>query len=563
MHLAALLWCALPQATASAPALGRFVDVSAEAGIRVNAQFGPAPERKQWILEVNGGGVGLFDGDGDGDLDVWLSNGSTLEALRDGKPGAGNTIWRQAAPLRFEDATKESGAAGSLWGNGVAIGDVDNDGDLDVLVAEFGPERLFVNDGKMHFTEVGEKAGLVDPRWSSSAAFVDADADGVLDLFVGNYLRFDLKNPPPYGGDSQWRGKPVMRGPRGLVRDTNSFYRGVGLREGLPIFVDRSEASGIAKAPASYALGVTTLDFDDDGDSDIFVANDSEPYFLFVNDGKGNFTEKAEELGCALGDHGSTNSGMGVATGDLDGDGRFELAVTNFSNQPDNIFQFNGRFFSDRASILGIGGPTTPMLGWGCRFLDADLNGWLDLFIANSHVYPEADLPGTDTRYAQGCQLFLNQQPVKRFLDASAQAGLAVPRLHRGAAFGDLDGDGDEDVIISLLHGAPIVLRNDLTSGRAWLALELRGTKSNRSAVGARVRLTAGGRVRVAELQPASSFQSSNEPCVRFGLGDLAEVDEITIRWPSGAVDTIRKVKTRQRLVITEGSAPQQSPPEK
>lgn len=546
--LLALAALAAGAAAQDAPA-GRFVDISAEAGIDTVGVCGPRADVKKWILEVNGGGVALFDADGDGDLDCWLTNGSTLEALRERKPGAGNTLWLNelgsTGRVRFVNATEGAGIGGSLWGNGVAVGDVDNDGDLDVFVAEFGPDALYVNDGKAKFRSVGAEAGLTDPRWSSAAVFFDFDRDGVLDLFVGNYIQFDLTSPPSHGGDSQWRGIPVMRGPRGLPKDTCSLYRGLGVSPtGVPRFADVSSASGVSGVKPSYALGVTAFDADGDGLDDVYVANDSEPNYLFRNLGNGTFREVADEMGVAFDDHGHVGSGMGVAVGAFDRKGRFAIAVTNFSGQANNLFVPDASgLFTDRAYELGIGGPSLQRLGWGCQFLDADLDGWPDFFVTNGHVYPEADQPGSGTTYAQANQFFRNAQG--RFHDASEAVGLAKNRqVFRGAAFGDLDNDGDLDAVITVLNGKPVVLRNDLGNGRHWIAFALEGRASNRSAHGAVVTLRAGGSTQVAVCQPGSSFQCSNDPRVRFGLADAAVVEEVTVQWPSGATES------RSRLAV-------------
>lgn len=546
---------AAPQSAPAPPRLGAFTDVSAEAGITVVGVCGPELAKKRWILEVNGGGAALFDADADGDLDLWLTNGSTLESLRAGKPGAGDTLWLNDGAIHFTDATAGTGIGGSLWGNGVAVGDADGDGDLDVFVAEFGPDRLFLNDGKARFRDVGRAAGLTDPRWSSSATFLDYDRDGKLDLFVANYLQFGLAVPPLFGGDSQWRGHPVMRGPRGLPKDSPALYRCESVGEGgVPRYADVTVESGIGAAPASYPLGVVALDYDLDGDDDLYVANDSEPNFLFENLGNGRFREVAEELGCAVDDHGHTGSGMGVAYADYAGTGRFGIVVTNFSGQANNLFAFDGAFFNDRAYIDGIGGPSIPTLGWGCQFFDGDFDGWLDLFVTNGHVYPEADLPGTDTTFAQRNQYFIGKGGGK-LAEATEPVGLVAKRVHRGAAFGDLDGDGDVDAVATVLNGKPVVLRNDLEKRGAWVAFDLRGA-GGRSPWGAVVRVRAGERARLAECQPGSSFQCSNDPRVRFGLGPAAKLDEVEVRWPSGKVEKAKDLPVNRVHLWREGEPP-------
>ncbi len=534
----------------------RFTDVSESAGVTVVGVCGPELSSKRWILEVNGGGAALFDADGDHDVDLWLTNGSTLEALREGKPGAGNSLWRNDGHGRFADATKGAGIEGSRWGNGVAVGDVDNDGDLDVFVAEIGPNQLFLNGGLARFREVGVEAGLGDKRWSSSATFFDAERDGDLDLFVANYLDFDLSQPPAFGGDSIWRGVPVMRGPRGLAKSRPALFRNDGVHEDqTPRFVDITVASGIGAAAPSYALGVVAFDCDMDGDDDLYVANDSEPNALFLNAGNGTFAQVAEYWNAAHDAYGSVGSGMGVCAGDYDGDSRLDLVVTNFSQQTNNLYHNEGGYFEDLSFPSGLAAASMQKLGWGCSLFDADLDGAIDLFVANGHVYPEADGPGTDTSYAQPCQLFLGG-PKGRFVEVTTEAGLDVARVHRGAAFGDLDGDGDEDVVVTVLNGRPVVLRNEGPAGRSWIAFDLVGTKSNRSAHGAVVRVIAGARTRIAQRQPGSSFQCSNDPRVRFGLGDAEKANRVEVRWPSGLVETWADLETKAVYRLVEGSAP-------
>ncbi|HKE01458.1 MAG TPA: CRTAC1 family protein [Planctomycetota bacterium] len=534
---------------------GKFVDVSAYAGIDAKDVCGEQLDRKRWILEVNGPGAALFDCDGDGDLDVWLTNGSTIDRLREGRAGAGNTLWLNDGTGRFADATAGAGIGGSRWGNGIAVGDVDNDGDLDVFVAEIGPDLLYLNDGKGHFREVGAAAGLRDPRWSASAIFVDFDRDGDLDLFVANYLGFDLASPPAYGGDSRWHGLEVMRGPRGLPHDRPALYRNDGAGpDGVPRFRDVTAESGISKAAPGYPLGVTSFDYDLDGDDDLYVANDSVAHQLFENRGDGTFVEVGEHLGVAFDNDGNTGSGMGVCVGDYDQDGRFDLLVTTFSAQPKSLFRNRGRDFQDRAFPSGVASATLSKLGWGCRFLDADRDGWPDLFLTNGHVYPEADGAGTDTSYAQTNQ-YLRNLGNGKFQDRSADAGLTAKKVYRGAAFGDLDGDGDEDVLALVLNGPPVVLRNDVADDRAWIGLELVGAApSNQNAYGAIVRARVGSRVLLGQCQPGSSFQCSNDPRVRFGLGDADSVDDLEIRWPSGRVQHLEKLPARRVHRIVENA---------
>ncbi|HET6201253.1 MAG TPA: CRTAC1 family protein [Planctomycetota bacterium] len=547
-RLLAYLALALLQGQGSAPpGPSTFRDVARDVGLLVPNVCGST--KKDYIIEVNGSGAGWLDYDGDGDLDLWVANGSTLEALRGGSPGAGNTLYRNDRG-RFTDVTVEAGAASSDFGCGVAAADFDGDGDPDVFVAELGPDRLFRNDGCGRFAECGHAAGVDDPRWGTSAVFFDADLDGDLDLYVANYLDFDLAHPKGPGGTCQWKGHPVMCGPQGLPPCAGAFFR----NEGDGRFVEASAQAGL-RAPASgYGLGVVAFDAEGDGDPDLYVANDSTPNFLFLNRGDGRFAEGGFLAGVALSSQGREQAGMGIGVGDADGNGLEDLLVTNFSGEPNAFYRnLGGGLFSDDAFPSGLGGPSVPLLGWGTALLDLDLDGDLDAITANGHVYPQAELPGSDSTYAQPLQVFENDGR-GRFREVGAACGpdVVAPALRRAVAFGDYDEDGDLDLFVSVLGGAPQLLQSDPRGG-AFLVVRLRGRRSNRDGTGAKVTVEAAGRKQVRFARGGYSFQSSNDPRVHFGLGGASRVDSVEILWPSGTVGRIEGVAPGSRLLGVEG----------
>jgi enediyne biosynthesis protein E4 len=530
----------------SAPATLR--NVAGDVGLAVRNVGGSA--KKDYILEVNGSGAAWLDYDLDGDLDLWVANGSTLEALREDRPGEGNRLFRNDGG-RFADVTAEAGVASSRFGCGVAVGDIDGDGDPDVFVSEFGPDRLFRNLGNGRFAECSESAGVADPRWGTSAVFLDADLDGDLDLYVANYLEFDLAHPKGPGGTCQWKGHPVMCGPQGLPPQPHAYYR----NEGEGRFVEASAPAGLRVPTPGYGLGAVAFDAEGDGDPDLYVANDSTPNFLFVNRGDGVFAEAGFLAGVSLSSQGREQAGMGIAVGDADGNGLEDLLVTNFSGEPNSFYRNLGRgLFSDDAFPAGLGGPSLPLLGWGTAFLDLDLDGDLDVITANGHVYPQADLPGTDSAYAQPMQIYENDGR-GRFREVGSACGRdpLVPAHRRAVAFGDFDEDGDLDGFISVLGGTAELLRCE-PAGKAVLVVRLRGTRSNRDGFAAKVTVEAGGRKQVRFARAGYSFQSSNDPRVHFGLGKAERAESVEVLWPSGRTERIEGVAAGARLLAVEGS---------
>jgi hypothetical protein len=438
--------------------------------------------------------------------------------------------------------------AGGRWGMGGAAGDIDGDGWLDLVITEWGPCRVFHNEGGKGFREITERAGLVGNDWSTSAAFLDYDRDGKLDLVVVDYLVFDPKVvAKPGEGECRWKGHPVMCGPKGLAPAHDRLFRGHG--DGT--FEDVTLQAHFRPAEPAFGLGVMTLDYDDDGDTDIFVTNDSTPNHLWENRGDGTFVEVGFRRGVSHDANGKAQASMGIACGDWNGDGRDDLFVTNFSGESDALYaSAKGLGFRERSASAGIAGPSLPTLGWGTHMVDFDLDGDLDLSVLNGHVYPQADLPGTDTSYAQRDQLFRNDGHGRFTVENLSDA---PPMVSRASAFADLDGDGDLDLVGLQVDGQVRVLLNNAHAGPTahWLRVRLRGHASNRDGIGARVIAQwKGGSLR-AEIRTAGGFQSSVPAEAHFGLGAVDRLDHLLVRWPSGREQSLENVAV-DRLVVVE-----------
>jgi hypothetical protein len=521
----------------------RFTDVSAPAGLTFRNIAGSAT--KDYILESTGNGAAFFDFDNDGDMDVLLANGSTLEQLAaGGSPML--ALYRNDGGNRFIDVTASVGLTRRGWGSGVCIADYDNDGFSDVYVTAFGPNVLWRNVGGKAFTPASQAA---DAGWSTGCAFGDYDRDGYVDLYVANYMRFDPAKIPP-------RGTPACRfmniatycGPRPLPGEPDRLYRNTG----KGTFVDVTKAAGVSE-PGYYGFGVLFSDLDDDGWLDIYVANDSTPNLFFRNSGDGRFREEALQTGLAVTSDGREQAGMGVDAGDYDGDGRLDIVKTNFSQDYTSLHRNEGGgLFEDVSVRSGLAATLGPYLGWGVGFVDFDNDGLLDLFIANGHVYPDVVRTGTST-YRQRNQVFSNTGRGRlRHVTEAIGGPLLKEQSSRGAAFGDVDNDGDEDVLVSVLDDLPMLLRNDSRRGH-WLAVALTGTRSNRSAVGAKVTIEAGGRRQVAEVRSGGSYLSHNDMRVHFGLGEATVVDRLTIRWPLGLVESAEQLRGDRFYTALEG----------
>ncbi len=535
-----------------APLGFHFSNVAAEAGLDAPTVFGGRDANK-YLLETTGCGAAFFDYDNDDRLDVYLVNGTTLEGFPAGRAPTAH-LYRNLGAGRFEDVTARAGVGGSGWGQGVCVGDVDNDGFQDLFVTYYGQNRFYRNRGNGSFEDLTRAAGLTSPRtrWGTGCAFFDYDRDGRLDLLVANYIDLDLKTAPtPAAGLCRYKGIPVACGPPGLTPGQNLLFRNLG---GLR-FEDVSRSSGIAKSKGAYGLGVVTLDFDDDGWTDVYVANDSNPSALYRNNHDGTFTDVGVLAGCGYSQDGKPQAGMGVAVGDYDRDGAMDVAKTNFAGDTTSLYRNTGEGACEDRTFAGGLGVNTRWLGWGIGFVDLDRDGWLDLFLANGHVYPEvAQLP-TEAAYKQRKVVYLNRRD-GRFEDVSERLGAPVttPAAARGAAFGDFDDDGDVDVLVNNVHAPPDLFRLESDPLRHWIAFRLRGTRSARDAIGARVRLLAGGVERVEEVRGGGSYLSQNDLRVNFGLGELTRVERVEVRWPTGALEAWNEPAIDRTHVLTEGA---------
>ncbi len=526
----------------------KFVDVSASSGLDFTLVSG-SPQQ-DYIVAAMAGGVAFFDYDNDGYQDVFMVSSTRME----GPPaGAFNRLYKNVSGNDggrvFRDVTEGSGLQRTGWGMGCATGDYDNDGDVDIYVTYVGPNALYRNNSDGTFANVGRRAGVADERWGASAAFADVDGDGHLDLYVANYLVFDPGSPPePRRG---WKGLVVFYGPDGMDTVPDALYR----NNGDGTFADLSARTGMNRY-YSPGLGVVFGDYDNDGDQDIYVANDGLPNLLFRNEGDWRLTEVGTPAEVAYSDDGRAQAGMGTTFGDYDNDGDADLFVTNYSDDVNTLYQNQGGgFFMEATFSLGLGGEAQPYLSWSTNFFDYDNDSDLDLFVVNGHLFPQLLDHPSGLRYPQRNLLYANEGGRFQSLAEAAGPGLAIEKVSRGGAFGDYDNDGDVDLLITNLNDTPDLLRNEGGNHNNWVGLELVGTTSNRDAIGARVQLFAGGQVQTREVRRAYGYQSQHDPRLIFGLASLKEVDRVEIRWPSGRTQTLRNLPLRRYLVVREGSA--------
>jgi hypothetical protein len=528
--------------------------IGAQAGLNSTIVFGKR-ETNTYVIETTGTGVAMFDYDADGWVDLFFVNGSTLEGF---KPGAEptNHLYRNKRNGTFEDVTVSAGLAASGWGQGACAGDYDNDGFTDLAVTYWGQNRLYHNDGRGRFTDVSQSAGVRAPqrRWSTGCAFLDYDRDGRLDLFTASYVNFDpAATPRPDAGLCRYRGLPVSCGPSGLPPARNALYR----NRGDGTFTDVSARAGITRTSGIYALGVSTIDFDNDGWTDLYVAGDSSASVLYRNNHDGTFADIAVPAGCAYSSDGRAQAGMGVAVGDYDRNGWMDVFKTNFAGDTSTLYANSGQgFCEDRTFAAGLG-VNTRWLGWGTAFADFDNDGWLDLLAVNGHVYPEVRQLKAEAGYEQPKLLYRNLRN-GRFQDVTAAVGppLTVPKAARGAAFGDIDNDGWIDVAIANVNDRPDLYRVTGPASNRWIAFKLVGTRSNRDAIGARVHIVAGGVEQWQEVRGGGSYLSQNDFRVHFGLAAATVVDRVDVRWPSGSEERWERLQAGTIHTLRERAPP-------
>jgi enediyne biosynthesis protein E4 len=535
-----------------------FIDIGRESGLNAKTIFG-GEHKNKYLLETTGCGVAFYDYDNDGWLDIFLVNGTRLEGFPAGGEPTSH-LFKNNRDGTFTDVTAKAGVAHSGWGQGVCVGDYDNDGWDDLFVTYFGKNVLYHNNSEGTFTDVSQKAGVAGKatRWNTGCAFVDYDRDGRLDLFVANYIDLDLATAPvPESGPCLYKSVMVACGPPGLQGGKNILYH----NNGDGTFTDISEASGILSANGTYGLGVLTADFDNDGWPDIYVANDSTASALYQNKKNGKFQDIAIEAGCALSPDGKPQAGMGVSAADYDLDGNLDIVKTNFAGDTPSLYHNSGgASFEDTTFTAGLGAHTQ-FLGWGCGFFDMDNDGWADILICNGHVYPEVEQLKTEAGYAQRKLLYQNLHN-GHFADVSFQAGpgISEPSPSRGAAFGDFDNDGDIDVVVNTVNDYPQLLRCDLKLDHNWIKIRTIGTKSNRSGIGARLMCVTHlpGETKphqqIDEVRSGGGYFSQNDLRVHFGLGKAEKVDVLEILWPSGQVDTLKDIKANQLIHVKEGA---------
>ncbi|MGC2402519.1 MAG: CRTAC1 family protein [Acidobacteriaceae bacterium] len=535
-----------------------FEDVAAAVGLHARTIYGGVGSNK-YLLETTGCGAAFYDYDHDGWIDIFLVNGWRLEGFAANSEPTCH-LFKNNRDGTFTDVTAKAGLLRSGWGQACCVGDYDNDGYDDLFVTYYGQNALYHNNGNGAFTDVTAKAGLKQPatRWNSGCAFLDYDRDSHLDLFVANYIDLDLKTAPlPESGPCTYKGIMVACGPPGLAPGKNLLYH----NNGNGTFTDVSQKSGVWDTIGNYALSVAVSDLDDDGWPDIYVANDSTAATLYQNQKDGTFKDIAIESGAALSPDGKPQARMGVSIGDYDRDGKLDIVKTNFAGDTDSLYaNLGGGNFQDRTYAAGLG-INTRFLGWGVGFFDMDNDGWLDILVTNGHVYPEVNNSKSEAPYAEPKYLYRNLRN-GRFEDVSQKGGpgITAPVAGRGCAFGDYDNDGDMDVIVNCVNSTPQLLRCNSQWKRSWIKVKTIGVKSNRTGIGARVKVEARTQKgspplkQVEEVRSGGSYYSQNDLRLHFGLDQAQAVDGLEISWPSGQVDTYRDLAVNRLYVVTEGA---------
>ena len=538
-----------------------FVDVVKDSGLNLKTIYGGEGTNK-YLLETTGCGLAFYDYDNDGWLDLFMVNGWRLEGFPKGQEPHCH-LFKNNRDGTFTDVTIGSGLEQRTgWGQACCVGDYNNDGNDDLFVTYYGQNALYRNNGNGKFTDVTEQAGLIQPgsktRWNTGCTFVDYDRDGHLDLFVANYVDFDLKTAPsPESGPCTYKGILVACGPPGLPGGRNALYH----NNGDGTFTDVSEKAGMWTAIGTYGLSVAASDLDNDGWPDIYVANDSAPATLYLNQKDGTFRDIAIEAGAAYSFEGQPQAGMGVSIGDYNRDGNLDVVKTNFAGDTDSLYTNLGDAnFEDRTFRGGLG-VNTRLLGWGVGFFDMDNDGWLDILMSNGHVYPEVDKSKADLKYAEHKYLYRNLRN-GQFEEVTDKGGPGILENApaRGCAFGDYDNDGDIDIVVNCVNAPPQLLRCDSTLNRSWIKIKLVGVKSNRSGIGSRVIVTAKTApdaqkplMQMDELRSGGSYFSQNDFRMHFGLDQAKKVDSVEIRWLSGQVDRLMNLDVNRLYVVQEG----------
>ena len=531
------------------PFNAHFTDVAAQAGLTHPIIYGGV-DRKRFIYETVGCGIAFLDYDNDGWLDIFMLCGTRI----DGAPGSTNRLYKNNRDGTFKDVTAEAGLLRTGWASGVTVADYNSDGHEDIFITYYGQNVLYKNNGNGTFTDVTAEAGLAyegPARWGSGCTFLDYDRDGHLDLFVSNYLKIEPGKIPSPGDNPMcnYKGLPVNCGPNGLPFARNYLYR----NRGDGTFVDVTEKSGLAKATQSYAMTAVAADFTGNGWTDLYVASDSTPSLLFVNQKNGTFAEEGTERGVAFSEDGKEQAGMGVGVGDYNLSGRLDIFKTHFSDDTDVLYRNEGAGSFTDVTLAARLGVETRFIQWGAGFADLDNNGWPDIFIVSGSVYPEVEAKFPENPLKTPRLIFRNlANGMFEELIEEAGPGVSAPHCSRGCAFGDFDNDGDVDIVIVNLNEPPSLLRNDLKGTNNWIKVKLVGTRSNRSAIGSTVIAKYAGKTQAQSVTAQTSFYSVSDRRLHFGIGSAADAD-LEIRWTNGSVEKIAAVKARQFVVVQEG----------